>query len=152
MLKALAGVPNASEPTPGLYTSGQPQAAHFEALGREGLALVIDLRDPMEPRPFDEAALVRTLGIEYANAPVRQGALDDATMDAVLAALRSAGDRPVLLHCASANRTGGPLLAWLILERGMTEEAAVTAAMTAGLRGVDLMEWALEYARRKTGG
>lgn len=152
MLNAFSRVPNASEPSPGLYTSGQPQAAELEALQLEGLTAVIDLRDPMEPRPFDEPATVRRLGMTYTNVPVRQGALDDATMDAALAALRTAAGRPALLHCASANRTGGPLLAWLMLDRGMPEEEAVMAAMKAGLRGVDVMEWAVDYARRKTGG
>ena len=57
MLRALSGVPNASEPLPGLLTGGQPMPHHFEALKVAGLAAVIDIRDPMEPRPFDEPAL-----------------------------------------------------------------------------------------------
>ena len=58
----------------------------------------------------------------------------------------------MLLHCASANRVGGALIPHFILDHGMTEDAAVTAAMKVGLRGADLLEWGLEYARREAGG
>lgn len=143
---------NAAEPIPGLLTSGQPAAADFEALGAQGVKTVIDLRDPMEPRPFDEPALVRELGMTYVNVSVRQGALDDVVMDAALDALRQGEGQPLLLHCASANRVGGVLIPYLIIDKGMSEEDAVAAAMRGGLRGADLLEWALEYAQRKTGG
>jgi protein tyrosine phosphatase (PTP) superfamily phosphohydrolase (DUF442 family) len=151
-LAALAGVPNASQPLPGLLTSGQPGPHHFEALKAAGVKVIFDIRDPMEPRPFDEPELVRRLGLEYVNVSVRQDALDDATMGAVLATLREHGGDLVLLHCASANRVGGALLPYLILDQAMSEADAVDAAMRIGLRGADLLEWGLDYARRKTGG
>ena len=122
------------------------------ALKAAGVGFVLDIRDPMEPRPFDEPALVRQLGMEYLNVSVRQGALDDTMLDAVLGALRSHAGQPVLLHCASANRVGGVLIPYLILDREMSEDDAVDLAMQVGLRGADLLEWGLDYARRKTGG
>ena len=144
--------PNFSEPFPGLLTSGQPAPAHFEALGARGVKTVIDLRDPMEPRPFDEPALVRDLGMAYVNVSVRQGALDDAVMDSALAAIRQGAGQPLLLHCASANRVGGVLIPYLMIDKGMSQENAVATAMRVGLRGADLLEWALDYTQRKTGG
>lgn len=152
MLQALSGVVNASEPVPGLLTSGQPSERHFEALKAAGVAAVIDIRDPMEPRPFDEPALVRGLGMTYSNVSVRQGALDDAVMDAVLEEIRKHAHHPTLLHCASANRVGGALIPWFIIDKGMSEDDAVAAAMKVGLRAADLLEWGLDYTRRKTGG
>ena len=152
LLDALAGVPNASQPLPELLTSGQPGPQHLEALKAAGVAVILDIRDPMEPRPFDEGELVRKLGMEYVNVSVRQGALDDATMEAVLATLRHHAGHPMVLHCASANRVGGVLIPYLILDQDMSEDDAVEAAMRIGLRGADLLEWGLEYARRKTGG
>ena len=152
LLSALAGVPNASQPLPNLLTSGQPGPQHFEALQAAGTAVVIDIRDAMEPRGFDEAELVRRLGIRYVNVSVRQGALDDAGLDAILAELRRDEGHPTLLHCASANRVGGALIPYFMLDKGMSEDDAVEAAMRIGLRGADLLEWGLDYARRKTGG
>lgn len=148
----MAGVVNAGEPLPGLLTGGQPMPRNFEALKAAGLAAVIDIRDPMEPRPFDEPGLVRQLGMEYINVSVRQGALDDAVMDAVLGELRKHAHHSTLLHCASANRVGGVLIPWFVIEKGMSEEEATVAAMKVGLRAADLMEWGLDYVRRKTGG
>lgn len=144
--------PNYGEPLPGLLTSGQPGAGHFKDLAAQGVKTVIDIRDSMEPRPFDEPALVRGLGMKYVNVSVRQGALDDAMMDATLDAIRQNDGQPLLLHCASANRVGGVLIPYFMIDKGMSEEDAVAAAMKVGLRGADLLEWALDYTQRKTGG
>ncbi len=144
--------PNFGEPLPDLFTAGQPAPADLEALKARGVKTVIDLRDPMEPRSFDEPALVRELGMNYLNVSVRQGALDDAVMDATLDAIRQSEGLPLLLHCASANRVGGVLIPYFMIDKGMAEEDAVAAAMKVGLRGADLLEWALEYTQRKTGG
>jgi protein tyrosine phosphatase (PTP) superfamily phosphohydrolase (DUF442 family) len=152
LLAALRGVTNASQPLPNLVTAGQPGPEHLTALRDAGNKVVLDIRDPMEPRPFDEPALVRELGMEYVNVSVRHGALDDATMTALLEVIRRNAGRPMLLHCASANRVGGALIPHFILDHGMTEDAAVTAAMKVGLRGADLLEWGLEYAKREAGG
>jgi len=148
-LAALRGVVNVSKPLPDLVTAGQPGPSHFEALKAAGAKVILDIRDPMEPRPFDEPALIRNLGMEYVNVSVRQGALDDATMDALLEQVRRADGRPMVVHCASANRVGGALIPYFVLDRGMTEDEAIEAAMTIGLRGSDLLEWGLDYARRK---
>lgn len=154
ILQSLAGVPNTSSPLPGLVTAGQPGPQALAAFGAAGGKVVLDIRDPMEPRSFDEAAVVKQLGMEYVNVSVRHGALDDQSMDAVLAAIRRAEERkePMLFHCASANRVGGALIPYFIIDRGMEEDAAIEAAMRVGLRGADLLEWGLDYARRKTGG
>ena len=150
LLQALAGVPNVSQPVPGLATAGQPSAAALTAFRDAGGQVVLDIRDPMEPRPFDEPALVRQLGMEYVNLSVRHGALDDRVMDQILEVVRErAGqNKPLLFHCASANRVAGALIPYFILDRGMDEDAAVETAMRVGLRGADLMEWGLDYARR----
>lgn len=153
ILQALSGVPNASLPLPGLATAGQPSAAALEAFHAAGGQVVLDIRDPMEPRPFDEAQVVRGLGMEYVNVSVRQDSLDDAVMDRVLETVRRSADqsRPMLFHCASANRVGGALIPYFIIDKGMGEDEAVEAAMRVGMRGADLKEWGLDYARRKGG-
>jgi protein tyrosine phosphatase (PTP) superfamily phosphohydrolase (DUF442 family) len=147
-IEALAGVTNVTAPLPKLITAGQPSAAHFEALSRSGVELVIDIRDPREPRPFDERALVQGLGMEYWNVPVTADTLTDETLDDLLRLIRDNADRSTVLHCASANRVWGPLLPYLVNDQGMTEEAAAQLAMRGGLRGAEILEWGLDYARR----
>jgi protein tyrosine phosphatase (PTP) superfamily phosphohydrolase (DUF442 family) len=147
-IAAIAGVANAAAPLPNLVTGGQPGAAHFEALKRACVDIVLDIRDPMEPRPFDEPALLARLGMEYINIPVTAGNLDDPTLERILAVVRGNQTRPMLFHCASGNRVGGAMIPHLMLDHGMTEEAAIESAMRMGLRGAELLEWGLDYVRR----
>ena len=146
--QALSGVANACQILPSVITGGQPNALQLRALKEAGDAVVLDVRDPMESRPVDEAALVKQLGMEYVNIPVRAGSLDDATLDRILAVLRGAGDRTVFFHCGSGNRVGGALIPYFMLDQGMEEEDAVDQAMRVGLRSAELLEWGLSYARR----
>jgi protein tyrosine phosphatase (PTP) superfamily phosphohydrolase (DUF442 family) len=146
--QAMSGVANACQILPNVVTGGQPTADQLKALKAAGGDMVLDLRDPMEPRPVDEAALVRELGMEYVNIPVRAGSLDDTTLEHILAVLRRAGNRIVFFHCGSGSRVGGALIPYFILDQGMEEEDAVGQAMRVGLRSAEYMEWGLDYARR----
>ncbi len=144
----LANIPRASQPLPWLITAGQPSAEQFRAAQVAGIATVIDIRDPMEARPFDEAVLVQSLGMQYINIPVVAGSLSDQIMEQLLVAMRANQAHLTMLHCASANRTGAPLLAYLMLDEGLTEQDAVDAALRAGLSSAEMMEWGVEYARK----
>lgn len=146
--QAVSGVANACQILPNVITGGQPNAAQLRSLKEAGGGIVLDIRDPMEPRPVDEADLVRELGMEYVNIPVRAGSLNDATLERILVVLREAGDRTVFFHCGSGNRVGGALIPYLILDQKMEEQDAVDQAMRVGLRSAEMMEWGLEYARR----
>jgi protein tyrosine phosphatase (PTP) superfamily phosphohydrolase (DUF442 family) len=146
--QALSGVANACQVLPNVISGGQPSADQLQALKEAGGQIVLDLRDPMEPRPVDEAALVRDLGMEYINVPVRAGSLDDATLERILTVLRQAGERTVFFHCGSGSRVGGALIPYLILDQGMDEQDAVEQAMRVGLRNAEYMDWGLDYARR----
>ena len=146
--RALSDIANACQILPNVVSGGQPTAEHLKALKAAGGGIVLDLRDPMEPRPVDEASLVRELGMEYVNVPVRAGSLDDATLERILDALRAAGERTVFLHCGSGSRVGGALIPYFILDQHMDEQDAVDQAMRVGLRSAEYMEWGLDYARR----
>lgn len=131
-----------------MVTAGQPSADQMRAAADAGVKVVIDLRDPMEPRPFNEAATAESLGLTYINIPVGPGTLTDATLDRILAAVREHAETPTLLHCASANRVGAALIPYFILDQGMGEQDAVDAAMRVGLRSAEMMEWGMDYARK----
>jgi protein tyrosine phosphatase (PTP) superfamily phosphohydrolase (DUF442 family) len=117
-ITALAGVTNANQASPSVITGGQPSAAHFRALKDAGVEVVLDIRDPMEPRGFDEEALMTQLGLEYTNIVVTDAHLTDATLGAVTEIMRKNEGRSTLVHCASGNRVGGALIPWLILNQG----------------------------------
>ena len=127
------GVFNASMPLPWLIVSGQPSEEQLSALRAAGLRTVIDVRDPMEPRGFDEAEAGEALGLKYVNVPVVSGAVHDGTMDRLLAAMRDARGTPTLLHCNSANRTGGPLIAYLMQNFGWRFSFYLTGVFPFGI-------------------
>jgi protein tyrosine phosphatase (PTP) superfamily phosphohydrolase (DUF442 family) len=148
--QAAAGIPNACQALPNIVTAGQPSAAQLEALKNAGVSVILDIRDPMEPRPFDEAALVRKLGMEYVNIPVVAGRQTDAELDRITALLRASADKQVFFHCASANRVGAAIIPYLMSDAGMEEEDAVSEAMRIGMRSAELMEWGLSYGRKQS--
>jgi protein tyrosine phosphatase (PTP) superfamily phosphohydrolase (DUF442 family) len=149
LLAAAHGLPNASEPIPGWVTGGQPTAEQITALHGAGCQVILDNRDPMEPRPFDEPAAVGAAGMEYVNLPLVHGAVTVDTMREMHEAVRKLAGRKALLHCSSGNRTAAALIPYFIIDKKMEEEAAVETAMKMGLRSAELMELALKYVRSR---
>ncbi len=154
LLDAIAGVPNACEPIPGIVTGGQPALAHLSALKQAGCAVVIDIRERMEQQPYRTPDAVAGVGLEYRSIPVGHGAVSDATFGRLLEMVRElAGKRPTFIYCASGNRVGAALLPYFMLDKRMDEEAAVALALRVGLRSAELMEQSIDYARsQQTGG
>jgi protein tyrosine phosphatase (PTP) superfamily phosphohydrolase (DUF442 family) len=151
LLSAFAGLPNAAEPVPGWVTGGQPTEQQIKAFKLAGGEVVLDNRDPMEPRPFDEPAAVRTAGLEYQSLPIVHGAVTVDTMKGMHEMLRRLAGRKALLHCSSGNRTSAALIPYLMIEKRMEEEAAAEVAMRGGLRSAELMEIALQYVHGLSG-
>jgi protein tyrosine phosphatase (PTP) superfamily phosphohydrolase (DUF442 family) len=147
---AVTDLTNASEPLPGWVTGGQPTPDHLSALRKAGCEVVVDNRDPMEPRPYDEAAMVKQLGMDYVNIPVVHGAVTAATMAKLHSLLRKIAGRRALLHCSSGNRTAAAMIPYFMIDEGMNEEQAVDVAMRMGLRSAELVQIALEYVRSET--
>ena len=147
LLSACNGLPNAAEPVPGWVTGGQPTEQQLKSFKAAGGEVVLDSRDPMEPRPFDEPATVRAAGLEYVSLPIVHGAVTTGTMKQMHEALKKLEGRKALLHCSSGNRTAAALIPYLMIDKKMEEEDAVQVAMRSGLRSAELMELAVEYAR-----
>jgi len=150
LLDALAGVPNLAEPVPGWATGGQPTEQQIKAFKAAGGEVVLDNRDPMEPRPFDEPATVRSAGLEYVGLPIVHGAVTTDTMKQMHQMLKKLEGKKALLHCSSGNRTAAAMIPYLMIDKKMAEEDAVDLAMRSGLRSAELMELAVDYARLLT--
>jgi len=148
LLSAFAGLPNAAEPVPGWVTGGQPTEQQLAAFKKAGGEVVLDNRDPMEPRPFDEPATARAAGLEYLSLPIVHGAVTPDTMRQMHQVLKRLEGKNALLHCSSGNRTAAALIPYLMVEKKMKQDDAVDLAMSIGLRSAELMEIAVEYARR----
>ena len=150
LLSGLAGLPNAAEPVSGWITGGQPTEQQIKSFKAAGGEVVVDSRDPMEPRPFDEPATVRAAGLEYISLPIVHGAVTVQTMKRMHEAVKKLTGKKALLHCSSGNRTSAALIPYLMIDEKMDEETAVETAMKGGLRSAELMELALEYVRKSS--
>lgn len=147
-LEAIADVVRACHPLPYVVTSGQPLERHFTGLQAAGVGTVLDLRDPMEPRPFDEEAVVTGLGMAYVNIPLGTGTLTDETAERILHVLGTPKRDWLFVHYGTSSRAGGALLPYLLVDAGMAEEEAVTEAMRIALRTTEYLDWAFDYVRR----
>jgi len=150
LLSALAGLPNAAEPVSGWITGGQPTEQQIKSFKAAGGEVVVDNRDPMEPRSFDEPGTVRAAGLEYISLPIVHGAVTVQTMKRMHEAAKKLKGKKALLHCSSGNRTSATLIPYLMIDEKMDEESAVETAMKGGLRSAELMELALEYVRKSS--
>ncbi|MEZ6233212.1 MAG: sulfur transferase domain-containing protein [Phycisphaerales bacterium] len=117
-----------------LHIAGQPSREAFEAFGDMGVTLVVNLRGPseMDDRdevPFDEAALLGELGIEYLWLPLStpEHPYEPRVVDEFAAAL-ARHDGPVLLHCTVAWRASLVWAAYLVRHRGLSLEEAIEHA------------------------
>ena len=134
-----------------IWLAGQPGKADL-ALARElGIGAVVNLRKPGE-LDWDEGSAVRALGLAYVN-PAFQAPdeLTDEVFDAVRRELARAGERPLLLHCASANRVGAVWLALRVLDGNLSYDAALREAETVGLKNPALRDKARGYVERRRG-
>jgi len=107
-----------------VYIAGQPSREALARLHALGVTAVVNLRTPaeMEDRqrvPYDEAAAVAELGMEYVRIPLG-GDEHPYTPQAVdrLAKVLAEHRGPVLLHCTVGWRASYLWVAYLIREQG----------------------------------
>ncbi|WP_051749258.1 beta-lactamase hydrolase domain-containing protein [Nevskia soli] len=128
-------VPNACTPAEGLCTGGRPRPEHLEQARQRGVKMIVNLCPPSEPSDYDEAAVVRSLGMVYVNIPVAGPAdLTPANARKLATALSDAEAGPVLVHCASGNRVGALFALKAHFVDGLPIEEAVNAGRAAGLK------------------
>lgn len=114
-----------------VFIGGQPDEAALARFKEMGVTAVISLRttaemDDRERVPFDEAAVVESLGIEYVHIPLG-GEDHPYSPKAVdrLAEVFERHDGPVLLHCTVAWRASYMWSAYLITEHGFSLDSAM---------------------------
>lgn len=113
-----------------LYIAGQPTEAALREMAAKGVKTVINLRtqtemDNRRAVPFDEAALLKELGVTYVHIPL--GGPDKPYTPAAVekfAAAFEAADGKVLLHCTVAWRASHMWAAYLVKHKGYTREEA----------------------------
>jgi len=108
---------------------------------------MISLRYPRETG-FDEQRLVEQAGMRYHNVPFgRPASLSADKLDLARRLLREA-PRPLLLHCASADRVGAAWLAYRVMDTGATWDHTMSEARTVGLRTSEYIHAVENYTDR----
>ena len=112
-----------------VFIGGQPTERALRELREQGVTTVVNLRSPPEMKrvSFDEAALVKELGMEYVYLPMRgtpELPYSPAAVKAFAAAMSSAKGK-VLLHCTIAWRASHLWAAYLIEYRNVPVATAL---------------------------
>ena len=112
-----------------VFIGGQPTERALRELRDQGVTTVVNLRSPPEMKrvAFDEAALVKELGMEYVYLPMRGTAelpYSPAAVSAFAAAMSNAKGK-VLLHCTIAWRASHLWAAYLIQYRNVPVATAL---------------------------
>lgn len=132
----------------GLFLASQPDKADFTHAKEAGIKTVLNLRQSDE-MDWDEGELVRSLGMEYVHLPFRAPAtLTDEVFDQARKLLADKEKRPLLVHCASANRVGAVWLVHRVLDDGKSYDDALEEAKTVGLALPAYEEKAKDYIAR----
>ena len=123
-----------------VFIGGQPTEKALREMAAKGVKTVVNLRMPQEMTTqvkFDEAALVKELGMKYVHIPMRGTAENPYGPEQLkqFAAAMKEADGKVLLHCTIAWRASHIWAAYLIQERGMPVDMALMQA-----RSINLMD------------
>ncbi len=121
-----------------LFIGGQPTEKALRDLKAKGVTTVVNLRMPQEMARigFDEAALLKELGITYVHIPLGgtpENPYAPAALDQFSKVMASAQGK-VLLHCTIAWRASHMWGAYLIRERKMPVATALDQVKSINLR------------------
>ncbi len=120
------------------FVAGQPTEEALRDLAKEGVRTVVCVRgtEEMSDRgtvPFDEAALLKELGVKYVHIPM--GSIDEYNSSVVkrFAEAMNAADTKILLHCTVAWRASYVWTAYLFKYRGLSLDEAIRNGRGIGL-------------------
>jgi uncharacterized protein (TIGR01244 family) len=114
------------------YASPQIEVADIAEAAALGIGLIVNNRpedesDDQTPGPDIEAAALAA-GMAYVAIPVTHAGFSMPQVEAMEAALASAGDKPVLAYCRSGTRS---TLLWALAQARMGTDLAAIAASAA---------------------
>lgn len=127
-------------------TGAQPAATAYSKAAASGFRSVLSLRTASEGVDHArERAQVEAAKLRYYNIPVESAHPRREQADEFLRLLKDAGNHPMLITCASANRVGAFMMIFRVTEQGWSEAQALAEAGKIGLRSDNLREFARQY-------
>lgn len=130
--KVSAAVTNYNRTRPTIGTAGVLKEGAVAELKALGFATILDLRGPDEGTAAEKAA-VEAAGLRYLNIPVTAQAPTDAQVADFTRIVEDSGNKPLLIHCHTANRVGAM---WTLYRarKGVPFAIAVEEGRTIGLQ------------------
>ena len=130
-----------------ICTGGQPTLDDLARLKADGVKAIINLRQASEMNLAEETAKANELGLRYIHIPVNGADLKPESADEFLKAMADPANRPVFIHCTTANRVGAFWMIYRVLIDGWKPDDAEAEARKVGMHTPALREFALEYIR-----
>lgn len=120
-----------------LVISSQPTAEILSQLGAQGFRTVISTRGEGEI-DWAEANRVKEAGMEYFQVPMEKSSTEitDAQVEQLNQILKHA-EKPVLLHCGSANRAASLWTVWLVEKKGVAPDEAIRLGRLMGMTSME---------------
>lgn len=131
-----------------ICTGGQPTLDDLARMKDEGVHAVLNLRRPEEFNAAGESATAQSLGLRYFLIPVDTKHPRNEQVDEFLKILADPQNRPIFIHCHTANRVGAFWMIRRVLVDGWSVDDAEREANKIGLRGKELRRFARDYIRR----
>ncbi len=127
-------LPNFHQINEQLYRGGQPKPDGLAELRKMGIATVIDLRDADE-NALKEKILVEQAGMRFINFPLGNWDRPETKdIENILAAINSAQNQPVFVHCKrGSDRTGTVIAVYRMTHDGWDAKRAGDEAEKYGI-------------------
>ncbi len=129
-------------------TAGQPTLAQVETLKADGFRTVLNLRVPSEHDAAAEESLVRQLGMNYFNIPIAGANIPNEQVEEFLAVTDDARNRPMFIHCGSAQRVAALWMVRRVIRDGWNVPDAEAEAREVGLDSEGLEAFVAQYLER----
>jgi uncharacterized protein (TIGR01244 family) len=130
-------------------TAGQPSMDDLVKLKSQGVRSIINLRRPSEFNAEEETAKARELGLRYVNIPVDGTNIQDAQVAEFLRVTSDPENRPMFIHCTTANRVGGFWMIRRVLVDHWPLDQAEAEGRKVGLHSQGIIDYAKNYIARQ---
>ncbi len=130
-----------------ICTGGQPSLDDLARLKADGVKAVVNLRMSSEMNVEEESSKAKELGLRYFHIPFDNANPKTEAADEFLKVMSDAANRPIFIHCTSANRVGAFWMIYRVLKDGWKVEDAEEEAKKVGMHNPVTREFAIEYIR-----
>jgi uncharacterized protein (TIGR01244 family) len=141
----IAGVVNCTRVDATVTCAGDTPGDAFATLSRMGFTSVVNVRLADEPGVAAESDLVAAAGLRYYHLPLDSKAPAFDIAERFLDIVGDDANRPLYIHCRSANRVGGLWAIKRVVQDGWTREDALAEGQAIGLKSPEMLDFVQRF-------